>query len=264
MRQVESKRVEAVSSGNVELDLMHAIADRGTTDVPVTVPMEDRAFDLILLSNWEDHIVYEPENLAPKAQLNGTPSNLATTPVNRALESGSWTQSIIWSPRAAFKDFTQLEFNHEDDIIPEERSGASDIEVLIPLTVLDATRPRKRFRIDAGVRDKFNLSNDHFYEVAKDKQHRVRQTFGNIAVEHAYPAQKLQLPFVRTIHLLSTASNPFSIKLVYPNKKLVPSIVLRFKSLQTLSYGSVKFVRPRRRRTRQARRLGGEATYKKD
>ena len=42
-------------------------------------------------------------------------------PVNKSLESGAWTQSIIWSPRAPFRDFTQIEFNNGDDIIPEER-----------------------------------------------------------------------------------------------------------------------------------------------
>jgi transcription initiation factor TFIID subunit 1, fungi type len=42
-------------------------------------------------------------------------------PVNKGLESGAWTQSIIWSPRAPFRDFTQIEFNNGDDIIPEER-----------------------------------------------------------------------------------------------------------------------------------------------
>ena len=59
-------------------------------------------------------------------------------------------------------------------------------------------RPRKRLRTDAAqIKDKFNLSNDHFYEVAKDGgRHRVRQTFGQLVVEHAFPAQKLQLPFV--------------------------------------------------------------------
>ena len=50
-------------------------------------------------------------------------SNL-TTPVNAALESGAWTQSIIWSPKAPFRDFTQLEL-HEDDVIPEEKPGMS-------------------------------------------------------------------------------------------------------------------------------------------
>lgn len=65
------------------------------------------------------------------------------------------------------------------------------------VVAVETVRPRKRFRTDAGQRDKFNLSNDQFYEVAKDGgRHRVRQTFGQLVVEHAYPAQKLQLPFV--------------------------------------------------------------------
>ena len=51
--------------------------------------------------------------------------------------------------------------------------------------------------MDPHPKDKFNLSNDNFYEVSKDGiRHRVRQTFGSLVVEHAYPAQKLQLPFV--------------------------------------------------------------------
>lgn len=83
------------------------------------MPLHDRTFDLVLLSNWEDQIVYEPENTFSQATL---PENSLTTPANKTLESGSWTQSIIWGPRAPFRDFTQLEFNHEDDVIPEERT----------------------------------------------------------------------------------------------------------------------------------------------
>ena len=67
-------------------------------------------------------------------------------------------------------------------------------------------------RTDPGqIRDKFNLSNDHFYEVAKEGgRHRVRQTFGQLIVEHAYPAQKLQLPFV------SPSGNPFDYWMTFP------------------------------------------------
>jgi transcription initiation factor TFIID subunit 1, fungi type len=86
----------------------------------VSLPLHDRTFDLVLLSNWEDQIIYEPENIPAAPHIIPSENNL-TTPVNKVLESGSWTQSIIWSPRAPFRDFTQLEFNHEDDIIPEER-----------------------------------------------------------------------------------------------------------------------------------------------
>ncbi|KAF9502429.1 TAF1 transcription initiation factor TFIID subunit TAF1 [Pleurotus eryngii] len=181
-RQEETKRAEEVSSGNVESDLLKALEERDKSNLPVSLPLHDRTFDLVLLSNWEDQIMYDP---APASQHSQTTERSLTTPINKVLESGAWTQSIIWSPRAPFRDFTQLEFNHEDDVVPEDRA--------------DSLRPRKRARLDAGQRDKFNLSNDHLYEVSKDgAKHRVRQTFSQLVVEHAYPAQKLQLPFYKT------------------------------------------------------------------
>ncbi|KAF8913065.1 TAF1 transcription initiation factor TFIID subunit TAF1 [Gymnopilus junonius] len=217
-RQVESKRVEEViSSGNVEADLRKALEDRENTNVPVNMPLGDRTFDLVLLSNWEDQIVYETEHdnnlpAPPAAQEN----NL-TTPINKSLESGTWTQSIIWSPQAPFRDFTQLEFNHEDDVIPEERP-------------VETVRPRKRLRTEGGqVKDKFNLSNDHFYEVAKDGgKHRVRQTFGQLVVEHAYPAQKLQLPFYKTRLSKQEARSFHRPALQFPS-----NIELRFSKVRT-------------------------------
>ncbi|ESK98083.1 transcription initiation factor tfiid 111 kda subunit [Moniliophthora roreri MCA 2997] len=186
-RQVENKRVEEViSSSSIEADLRRALEVQDKTHVAVSTHLHDRSFDLVLLSNWEDQIIYEPDASSSHAPLSekALQKNL-TTPVNKSLESGAWTQSIIWGPNTPFRDFTQLEFNHEDDIIPEEKSA----EIL---------RPRKRFRTDVVPRDKFNLSNDQFYEVAKDSRHRVRQTFAQLTVEHAYPAQKLQLPFFKT------------------------------------------------------------------
>ncbi|EIW86914.1 TAF1 transcription initiation factor TFIID subunit TAF1 [Coniophora puteana RWD-64-598 SS2] len=184
-RQVENKRVEAVvSAGSIDNDLLKTLQARENSDVPVTLPLHDRSFDLVLLSNWEDQIVIHPENAFPSHKLE---DNNLTMPVNKSLESGAWTQSIIWNPNAPFRDFTQLELDHEEDEYPEERPQ-------------ETARPRKRFRAEgAPSRDKFNLSNDHFYEVSKDgARHRVRQTFGQLVVEHAYPAQKLQLPFYKT------------------------------------------------------------------
>ncbi|PPQ67135.1 hypothetical protein CVT25_005736 [Psilocybe cyanescens] len=220
-RQVESKRVEeVVSSGNVEVDLRKALEEREHTSVPVIMPLDDRTFDLVLLSNWEDQIVYEPQhnaNVLPPVPSSTTQENDLTTPINKALESGSWTQSIIWNPKAPFRDFTQLEFNHEDDVAPEERPA-------------ETVRPRKRLRADGGqIRDKFNLSNDHFYEVAKDGgKHRVRQTFGQLVVEHAYPAQKLQLPFYKTRLSKQEARSFHRPALQFPS-----NIELRFSKVRT-------------------------------
>ncbi|TFK30851.1 atypical/TAF1 protein kinase [Coprinopsis marcescibilis] len=179
-----NKRVEqVVAAGNVELDLRRALEERDKTDIPVHLPLDDRTFDLVTLSNWEDQIMFGPGDVEDLPAMES--ENTLTTPVNSALESGAWTQSIIWSPRVPFRDFTQLELQ-EEDIVPEDKPNES-------------FRPRKRLRADPNVKDKFNLSNDQYYEVSKEgtRQH-VRQTFGQLVVEHAYPAQKLQLPFYKT------------------------------------------------------------------
>jgi transcription initiation factor TFIID subunit 1 len=94
----------------------------GGIDTSPSIPLHDRSFDLVLLSNWEDQITYETENDQRSAEQ--TRSDLMA-PVNKGLESGAWTQSIIWSPRTPFRDFTQIEFNNGDDIIPEERPPGS-------------------------------------------------------------------------------------------------------------------------------------------
>ncbi|KAI0652426.1 atypical/TAF1 protein kinase [Trametes meyenii] len=185
-RQVESKRVQqVVASGDVEHDLRRALQAREKSDLAASLPaLDDRSFYLVNIANWEDQIMWEPDPDAPPAPL--APQNELGTSLNKALESGSWTQSIIWGPREPFRDFTQLELHEQD--VPEERPAVQDV-----------ARPRKRLRTDIGPRDKFNISNDQFYEVSKEGgRHRVRQTFGQLVVEHAYPAQKLQLPFYKT------------------------------------------------------------------
>lgn len=53
---------------------------------------------------------------------------------------------------------------------------------------------------EAGL-DPFNMSNDREYEVTRDVKKKIRQTFGLLEVQHAYPAQKLQLPFVSSSSL---------------------------------------------------------------
>ncbi|KAH8119903.1 TAF1, transcription initiation factor TFIID, subunit TAF1 [Phellopilus nigrolimitatus] len=183
-RQVENKRVEEeVAAGSVEDDLVKALNDLAESNTATTLSLHDRSFDLVLLSNWEDHIIYDPDynndHQPPHKK------EMVTAPVNNALEEGTWTQSIIWDANAPFRDFTQMEVDPEDENV-EERFAE--------------VRPRKRTRVDTGhPRDRFNLSNDHFYEVSKEGgRHRVRQTFGQLVVQHAYPAQKLQLPYYKT------------------------------------------------------------------
>ncbi len=49
-------------------------------------------------------------------------------PVNNALESGTWTQSIIWDSKTPFRDFTQMEPEEDDEDEnrrPENQNGES-------------------------------------------------------------------------------------------------------------------------------------------
>lgn len=176
----------------------------GVSDVNSSLSLHDRSFDLILLSDWEQQIIYSPNHLPENlpglvASKHEDSHNLAKL-ANASLESGVWTQSIIWDPKAPFRDFTQLETN-DDDVVQEHAYGTFPFAIyLSPRSDLTITeRPRKKPKVDTGPqRDRFNLSNDHLYELPKELggRHRVRQTFGQLTVEHAYPAQKLQLPFV--------------------------------------------------------------------
>jgi hypothetical protein len=49
----------------------------------------------------------------------------------------------------------------------------------------------------AAALNPLNLSNDRFYEVPREHRQKVRQTLGQLVVQHARPAIRLQLPFVR-------------------------------------------------------------------
>jgi hypothetical protein len=114
---------------------------------------------------------------------------------------------------------------------------------------------RRRVRNEQGPpRDPFNLSNDHHYEIPKHvgARQRVRQTFGQLEVQHAYPALKLQLPFVSVLRTITVALLTFvSIKRDFRSKTLVHSIALRCSSMQTLNVISQKYERPRRKKTSQ-------------
>ena len=129
-REVETRRVEqVVTSSTVEDDLRKALRERNALGrTPVNLRLSDRSFDLVLLSDWEEQIIYGPEvkdngldgvNGAadPPAPESHTMLNKKAeevmTPANATLESGVWTQSIIWDSKTPFRDFTQLELNEE-------------------------------------------------------------------------------------------------------------------------------------------------------
>jgi hypothetical protein len=120
-REVETRRVEqVVASGTVEDDLRKALQERtALSRTPVNLPLSERSFDLVLLSDWEEQIIYGPDvrdhevDAAPAPLYPNKKAEEVMTPANAALESGVWTQSIIWDSKTPFRDFTQLELTEE-------------------------------------------------------------------------------------------------------------------------------------------------------
>jgi len=140
----------------------------------------------------------------------------ALAPKNAAFESGDWLKSVIWDSSTPYdSSFTKLNLNLNDPLMLLEVEHAPSGSALLHLACLTPTnrchsRPTETTSalLPASVRqeglDPFNLSNDKEYRVHRDKR-RIRQTFGLLEVQHAWPAQKLQLPYVRFFLLLTHA-----------------------------------------------------------
>jgi transcription initiation factor TFIID subunit 1, fungi type len=140
-----------------------------------------RSFDMILLSDWESRVIYDADR--PPSPKRARPN--ALTPYNVELEKEDWIRAIAWdgTKRADFSQLTEIE---EEDENAAERLAAEAGQ--------QADKTMFGSKKEIADLDMYNISNDHHYEGGK---HRVRQTFGTINVQHAYPALKLQLPFVR-------------------------------------------------------------------
>ncbi|GAA5893952.1 hypothetical protein JCM8208_001289 [Rhodotorula glutinis] len=161
------------------------------------VPEDDRAFDLAELDEWEDQIVWGDGQRPP-------PSSSFPKPLqhrNPLFDQGGWVKSILWDGEnpARAEYFTRLNLNLNDtqmllEVQHPKREAAP--KVVAPVNALGSAAmlaPRDE------TLDPFNLSNDREYQVPKEqKRHVIRQTFGALEVVHAYPAQKLQLPFYKT------------------------------------------------------------------
>ncbi len=172
------------------------------------------------LDDWEERIVWstslEKDAAAVTAMQtdntdrkddNEQDSNLSFAlpsvdkPFNHDLFRGAWTRSIIWDSQAPFEPFDRLVLDMndpqmmlEEDLGPKTK-GNSLLRSDAPVVSEAARRDLARRQAEL---DPFNLSNDKFYEQAREHRQRVRQTLGKLVVQHAWPAIKLQLPWYKT------------------------------------------------------------------
>ncbi|KAJ1982768.1 hypothetical protein H4R35_000127 [Dimargaris xerosporica] len=151
---------------------------------------------------WERQICWD-DALAVDTK---TQEFTASTPRNRSLLDGDWVKSIIWDRRHPFRPFTGLVLDPADShmlfepivdiaqVKAAKRKALKGAKDQLQMAVADEAEHRKQVqRID-----KFNLSNDFFYAALQEgKVQRVRQTFGQLDLQHSIPALKLQPPLYK-------------------------------------------------------------------
>ncbi|KAL8280182.1 hypothetical protein RQP46_007512 [Phenoliferia psychrophenolica] len=183
----EKEREPWEDEGSSDEELVKAIERTNRiTKTKWKIPDTQSDFAMAELDDWESKIIWGPES---QGVVKSESNPLA--PRNAQFERGDWVKSIIWDQGTSYRDFTALDLNLNDPQMLLEIQATGATENVPPPT---GAQPVVR---DAAL-DPFNLSNDKEYEVTKDTKKRIRQTFGLLEVQHAYPAQKLQLPFYKT------------------------------------------------------------------
>ncbi|KAJ1903994.1 hypothetical protein LPJ81_002758 [Coemansia sp. IMI 209127] len=153
------------------------------------------------IEDWEEQVVWEDGDVQP-ATAGAKPSDFDKEQMGNDEKSDAlkilehsknglledFESHIIWDPDTPFQPCTQLQINMNDThMLFEDANSIRESHA----------REAERQRLIEGV-DRFNLSNDHFYEALQEgKVHRVRQTFGQLIVAHSLPSLRLQPPYFR-------------------------------------------------------------------
>lgn len=145
--------------------------------------------DVISFEDWQEGIVWNADEHMLDDSENALAAHFGFR--NPDVELGDWLKSVIWSSRASFKDFTKLQLNLNDPAGPAayQRKQVQPVELVKRITVQNTA---------GTARDPYNMSNDKLYEVRREQKKTVRQTFGQLEVQHTYPAMKLQFPWYKT------------------------------------------------------------------
>ncbi|KAJ1969924.1 hypothetical protein IWQ62_000295 [Dispira parvispora] len=164
----------------------------------------DEAGRCLNIAEWDRRIQWDSATVLPD-QL--PPEHDIMRYYNPHLADANWVDSVIWDTHRPHKPFTQLILDPNDPQMLFEPMHESAQEKAAKRRALRAVQDQAHMAMadEAEQRkqlqhiDKFNLSNDFFYVALQEgKVQRVRQTFGQLDLQHSIPAQKLQPPLYKT------------------------------------------------------------------
>ncbi|KAI8371514.1 uncharacterized protein BYT42DRAFT_580545 [Radiomyces spectabilis] len=201
-----------VSSSESEDD-QYDTSDRPlVTGSPSRDVRDNRLYHSIVLDQWEDHIQWGDES---DRESQSPDDNLVVNKhLNERLEAGDWLDAIIWDkekPNEAFMKIS-LDLNDPNMLFDCEEVEATKAQLIQPKHVKRGRKPLPRplpkipiiYPVDTEPHSKlplnrFNLSNDKYYESHyTGRLVRVRQTLGQLVVQHSLPALRLHPAFYKT------------------------------------------------------------------
>lgn len=238
-----STRDELVTPAGPLMTRSHQLARELAEPIDSTMSEERRAdlsirslvrpqarLNLLSLDDWEERIYWgadEEGDVATNDEWQKPPPVNIQRPYNHELDAGDWVNGIIWGGGAKHKDYTQLILDLNDpEMMLEMRTDEQ--EKISSLVRMDAPAISSRAMRAAAGLDPFNLSNDRFYEQSKEHRMRsIRQTLGQLELQHSWPATKLQLPFYKT-RLTKTEARDFH----RPGIQFPSNVPLRFSKVR--------------------------------
>ncbi|GAA5807742.1 hypothetical protein MFLAVUS_001118 [Mucor flavus] len=209
-RRIETLNENSESSGteSEDDDYLQELAERpNMTEALPQILNEDKLYHSVMLDTWEDDVIWDDEEKQDDAA-TGEPSDnklaVVSKHLNMQLEEGDCIINIhdenfildLNDPNMLF-DVEEVEATKELLIEPKHvKKGRKPLPKPIPKIQIyhTDTEPHNKLPLN-----RFNLSNDKFYEShLAGRLVRVRQTFGQLVVQHSLPALKLHPSLYKT------------------------------------------------------------------
>ncbi|KAI7866594.1 hypothetical protein BDF14DRAFT_1810449 [Spinellus fusiger] len=186
----------------------------GTELVPREIE-NDTIYHSVMLNHWEDDIVWGDEDTAESSYTKEKEEvSVIKKHLNDRLEEGDWIDTIIWDKERPDPSSMRivLDLNDPNMLFDCEEVEATKAQLIEPKHVKKGRKPLPRplpkipivYNTEPEPHSKlplnpFNLSNDRHYEMhLAGRLVRVRQTLGELIVQHALPASKLHPALYKT------------------------------------------------------------------
>ncbi|CAG8462424.1 9352_t:CDS:10 [Ambispora gerdemannii] len=154
-------------------------------------------FAPLMIDTWEEDIIWDCDNSdsIPHIKTSERESQKSQQ-IFEQLQSEAWTDSIIWD--IPEKQASPANDSHLDTRISNIYLGSASMGVKKKAQMLEMNDDIVKTQAASLGLDRFNVSSDVSYEpVSEGRDHRVRQTYGQLVVQHSLPALRLQMPYFK-------------------------------------------------------------------